>query len=182
VKSIAMGGRSNKNPIQAVGGVKGVNNYAFSYIQSAAQTAVRYDRSLNTSILRQDYYNDLPFMRGVSYGVNNRDGLRRNDTSGIALQFIYEEANCRLYYTPEMTVDITALWKAAADAQWGNSGKCVSGKDYGQKRNVHDFTTKLGRKRVQIAQAAAVKQVQAFENSFSLETACQMRGDGFMQP
>lgn len=182
VKTIAMGGRSNKNPIQAIGGVKGVNNYAFGFIQSAAQNAIRYDRSLNSSILRRDYYSDLPFMRASSYGVNNRDGLRRNDTSGIALQFIYEEADCRLYYTPEMTVDITALWKGAADAQWGSNGKCVSGPRYSQKRSAQEVTTKLGRRRVQVAQAAAMRQVQAFEKSFSLETACQMKGDGFMEP
>lgn len=182
VKTIAMGGRSNKNPIQAIGGVKGVNNYAFGYIQSAAQVAIRYDPSLNSSFLRTDYYNDIPFMRGSSYGVNNRDGLRQNDTSGIALQFIYEEADCRLYYTPEMTVDITALWKAAADAQWGNSGKCVSGGGYGQKRNVEEVTTKLGRRRVQVAQATAMRQVQGLESSFSIETECQMKGDGFMEP
>ncbi|KAH7411792.1 hypothetical protein DE146DRAFT_254747 [Phaeosphaeria sp. MPI-PUGE-AT-0046c] len=182
VKTIAMGGRSNKNPIQAVGGVKGVNNYGFSFIQSAAQTAVRYDRSLNSSILRRDYYDDLPFVRASSYGVNNRDGLRRNDDSGIALQFIYEEANCRLYYTPEMTVDITTLWKAVADAQWANSGMCISGGGYGQKREVQELTTKLRRRRVHVAQAAAIKQVQAFEETFSLETDSKMKGDGFMEP
>jgi phosphotransferase system IIB component len=182
VKTIAMGGRTNKNQIQAIGGVKGVNNYAFAFIQTAAQTAVRFDRSLNSSILRENYYDDLPYMRAYSAGVNNRDGLRRNDTSGIALQFIYEEANCRLYYTPEMTVDITALWKAVSDAQWGNSGKCVSGGGYGQKRNIDEVTTKLGRRRVQVAQATAMRQVQALEKSFSLETQCQMKGDGFMEP
>lgn len=182
VKTIAMGGRSNKDPIQAVGGVKGVNNYGFSFIQNAAQMAIKYDQTLNSSILRQDYYNDLPFSRGTSYGVNNRDGLRRNDTSGISLQFTYEKADCRLYYTPEMTVDITAVWQAAADAQWGDSGKCVSSGGYGQKRQEPELTTKLGRRRVQIAQAAAMKQVQALEKSFSLETACQMKGDGFMEP
>ncbi|KAH7073743.1 hypothetical protein BKA63DRAFT_514714 [Paraphoma chrysanthemicola] len=182
VKTIAMGGRSNKDPIQAIGGVKGVNNYAFGYIQSSAQMAVRFDKSLNSSILRRDYYSDLPFLRASTYGVNNRDGLRRGDDSGIALQFIYEEANCRLFYTPEMTVDITALWKAAADAQWGNSGKCVSDGGYGKKRSAHEVTTTLKPRRVQIAQAAAVQQVQAFEKSFTLETQCQMKGDGFMEP
>jgi hypothetical protein len=182
VKTIAMGGRSNKNQIQAIGGVKGVNNYAFGFIQSAAQTAIRYDPSLNSSILRRDYYSDLPFMRASSYGVNNRDGLRRNDTSGVALQFIYEEADCRLYYTPEMTVDITALWKGAADAQWGNNGMCITGAAYSQKRNVEEVTTKLGRRRMQIAQATAMRKVQAFEKSFSLETECHMKGDGFMEP
>ncbi|KAF2028533.1 hypothetical protein EK21DRAFT_69551 [Setomelanomma holmii] len=182
VKTIAMGGRSNKNPIQAIGGVKGVNNYAFGFIQNSAQMAVRYDSSLNSSILRRDYYSDLPFLRASTYGVNNRDGLRKNDDSGVALQFIYEEANCRLFYTPEMTVDITNLWKAAADAQWGDSGKCVSDGGYGKKRNAHQRTTKLNRRRVQMAQAVAVQQVQAFESTFSLETKCSMRGDGFMEP
>jgi hypothetical protein len=177
-----MGGRSNKNPIQAIGGVKGVNNYAFGYIQQQAQYAIRFDPSLNSSVLRRDYYSDLPFVRASSYGVNVRDGLRRNDTSGIALQFIYEEADCRLFYTPEMTVDITALWKAAADAQWGNSGKCVNGGGYGQKRGAHQTTTKLSPRRVQMSQAAATKKVKAFEDSFSLETDCKLQADGFMEP
>jgi hypothetical protein len=182
VKTIAMGGRKDKNPIQAIGGVKGVNNYGFGFIQSAAQSAIRFDRSLNSSILRKDYYDDLPFYRASSSGVNNRDGLRRNDTSGVALQFIYEEADCRLYFTPEMTVDITALWKAAADAQWGNSGKCVSAESYGRKRSVEEVTTKLGRRRVHIARATAMRQAQALENSFSIETQNQLKGDGFMEP
>tara|TARA_R110002003_G_scaffold214_29_gene16222 strand:+ start:7925 stop:10207 length:2283 start_codon:yes stop_codon:yes gene_type:complete len=182
VKTIAMGGRSNQNPIQAIGGVKGVNNYAFGFIQSTAQMAVRFDKSLNSSILKRDYYSDLPFLRASTYGVNNRDGLRRGDDSGTALQFIYEEANCRLFYTPEMTVDITALWKAAADAQWSDSGKCVGDGGYGKKRNAHEVTTKLKPRRVQMAQAAAVRQVQAFEETFTLETQCHLRGDGFMEP
>jgi hypothetical protein len=180
VKTIAMGGRSNKNPIQAIGGVKGVNNFAFSYIQSLAQYAIRFDPALNSSTFRSDYYSDLPFSRGVAYGANIRDGLRRNDTSGMALQFIYEEADCRLYYTPEMTVDITALWKAAADAQWGNTGKCVSGN--GKRRGGYDVTTKLSPRRVHMSSAAAMEKVKAFEDSFSLETDCKMKADGFMQP
>ena len=183
VKTIAMGGRSNKNRIQAIGGVKGVNNYQFGYIQQLAQYAVRYTPSLNSSILRTDYYSDLPYNRASSTpGVNVRDGLRQNDTSGVALQFVYEEADCRLYYTPEMTVDITSLWKAAADAQWGSSGKCVSGGGYSQKRNAHEVTTKLSPRRIQVSQAAALRQIQAFENSFTLETECKMSADGFMRP
>lgn len=182
VKTIAMGGRSNKNPIQAIGGVKGVNNYAFGYIQNAAQRAVQFDGSLNSSILQKDYFSNLPFQAASTYGVNVRDGLKYNDTSGVALQFIYEEADCRLYYTPEMTTDITALWKAAADAQWGNSGKCVSDGGYGQKRSSHDVTTKLSSRRVHVSQATAMKQLQAFEKSFSLETNCKMHADGFMHP
>jgi hypothetical protein len=186
VKTIVMGGRSNKNPQQAIGGVKGVNNFQFGYIQQMAQYAIRFMPSLNSSILRTDYYNDIVFSRAAgSPSVNVRDGLPMNDTSGVALQFIYEEADCRLYYTPEMTTDITSVWKAAADAQWGGGGKCVSGGGYGQKRDTQMIkTSKLRRpaNRVKSSQEAAMQKVHAFENSFNLETECKLAGDGFMKP
>ncbi|KAF2129006.1 peptidase S41 family protein-like protein [Dothidotthia symphoricarpi CBS 119687] len=182
VKTIAMGGRSNKDRIQAIGGVKGVNNYQYSYIQSLAQRAVTLSPTLRNSSLGQGYYSDLPFNRGGgSMSINVRDGLALNDTSGIALQFVYEEADCRLYYTPEMTVDITAVWKAAANAHWSDGSKCVSG-DYSQKRNAREMTTKLKPRGVHVSRVVALKQVKAFEDSFSLETHTEMNGDGFMQP
>ncbi|KAF5847731.1 hypothetical protein GGP41_008997 [Bipolaris sorokiniana] len=184
VTTIAMGGRSNKNPIQAIGGTKGVNNYQFGFIQQTAQYAITFDPSLNSSILREDYYRDIVYSRSAGSGVNSRDGLRVNDTSGVALQFIYEEADCRLYYTPEMTVDITAVWRAAADTKWGDK-KCVAGGNYSdEKRDVSKVTTKLSppKGRVRITTADAVNHVQAFENSFKLETECKLNGDGFMTP
>jgi hypothetical protein len=184
VKTIAMGGRSNKDAIQAIGGVKGVNNYQFGYIQQAAQYSMQWNPAMTDTILT-DFNSDMPFYRaagGASPGVNVRDGLRQNDTTGVALQFVYEEADCRLYYTPEMTVDITALWKAAADARWGQSGKCVAGGNYGQKRSSAEATTSLKPRRVHVSQAVAVKKVEAFEKSFGLETNCHMTGDGFMHP
>jgi hypothetical protein len=187
VKTIAMGGRSNKNPIQAIGGVKGVNNYAFGYIQQTVQYAVKFDPSLDTSILKEDYYSDIVYARAVGGGgaVNTRDGLRANDTSGIALQFQYEEADCRLYYTPEMTVDITALWKSAADAQWGTSGKCVAGSNSGEKRaapKISKVTTKLSPPVGRVRVANAEDPMHAFEKSFELETECKLKGNGFMEP
>lgn len=187
VKTMALGGRSNKDQIQAIGGVKGVNNYQWGYIQSLAGSAIRIATGeqkvrLNSSVLRTDYYSDVVFNRAASPpGVNVRDGLRQNDTSGVALQFVYEEANCRIYYTPEMTVDATAVWKAAADAQWGSSGNCVRGGGYG-KREALEVTTNLEPRRVHVSQAAALKQFEAFESSLSLETECKLKGDGFMYP
>lgn len=182
VKTIALGGRSNNNPIQAIGGVKGTNNYGYAYIQVQAQAAVLLAENqsvYNTSVLRE-YYDEIVFNRAaVSPGVNVRDGLKYEDDSGIALQFIYEEADCRLFYTPEMTVDITAVWKSAADAQWGGSGKCV--KKYG-KRSTSDVTKKLGRRRINISQAAAKEQLGQFDTSLKLKTHCHLKGDGFMHP
>lgn len=184
VKTIAMGGRSNKNAIQAIGGVKGVNNYQFGYIQSLVQYAIRFMPVLGSSVLAS-YASDVPFNRvSGGAGVNVRDGLAQNDTSGTALQFVYEEADCRLYYTPEMTVDITALWKSAADAAWGSNGKCVAGglQSQKRKRSVHKVTTELQARRVQVSQAVAADTVHAFEKTFELETDCKLHGDGFMHP
>jgi hypothetical protein len=44
----------------------------------------------------------------------------------IPLQFRYEAANCRLFFTWEMARDITALWKAVAGAAWRGK-KCAPG-------------------------------------------------------
>lgn len=186
VKTIAMGGRSNANKIQAIGGVKGTNNYQYGFIQTLVQNAVKnapadQKAKFNSSVLTA-FFDDTVFQRSASApGVNVRDGLKYKDDSGVALQFIYEEADCRLYFTPEMTVDVTAIWKAAADASWGSNGKCVTGKTYG-KREVHEVTTRLARRGAEVSQAVAQKHVEAFESTFNLETECHLRGDGFMHP
>lgn len=60
-------------------------------------------------------YNDLPFYRGTAYVVNSRDGIREGDTTQTPLQFVYEPADCRIYYTHEMVVDQEAVWKSVAD-------------------------------------------------------------------
>jgi hypothetical protein len=185
VKTIALGGRSNNEPMQAVGGVKGTNNFQWSYIQQQAVQAVYLADSTKKAEFNATlgkYMDDTAFFRTVNVpGVNSRDGLALNDDSGVALQFLYEEADCRLYYTPEMTVDITAVWKAAADAQWGDSSKCVGHSGYA-KRSDFGVTTNLKRRRLSISQAAAQKQYEAFERTFGLKTQCTLRADGFMNP
>jgi hypothetical protein len=184
VKMISLGGRVNKNPTQGVGGTKGVNNYGWDLIQELAQTTL----SVSATIVQRnktrdsliDYYYNLPFnrMKGKA-GVNVRDGLRKDDSSGVALQFKYEPAQCRLYYTPDMTVDVTAIWKAAADAQWGSHGKCVKS-GYSKPSKREDQTTRLlsspfGKK-------LSGAQVERLKRTFSIETDPTWEADGFMQP
>lgn len=60
----------------------------------------------------------------VSYAqINLRDQVRKGET--IPLQFIYEAANCRIFYTPQTFYNYTALWKYAAAAIWSNPTLCV---------------------------------------------------------
>ncbi|KAF2640525.1 peptidase S41 family protein [Massarina eburnea CBS 473.64] len=185
VKTIALGGRSNKQQIQAIGGVKGVNNYGWGYITQSAGLARRFaspelQAKINGSSVDKLYNDQTILSRSTSVGVNVRDGVRRNDTSGTALQFIYEEANCRLYYTPEMTVDVTAVWEAAADAQWGTNGKCVGG--YDDDVAVTDISVATTKKLNAGSVKAAHVKVEDFENSFSLETRPMDIRQGFVSP
>ena len=44
------------------------------------------------------------------------------------MQFVYEAADCRLWYTPKMINDISEVWRTAADAAWGKGNSlCVEG-------------------------------------------------------
>lgn len=74
----------------------------------------------------------MPFYRAAisaAHNVNFRDGIRHGDTSAdqIPLQFVYEPADCWILYTPEMTVNVTAIWKAVADSTWGGASKYITG-------------------------------------------------------
>jgi hypothetical protein len=126
VKSIAMGGRPFKGPIQGVGGIKGAQSLSFASILSYTQYAASLPSTpeQKAALAR---YNDLPIRRSSSTGVNARDAiLPDNVNDGVPAQYIVEEADCRLYWTKEMIGDVTAVWKAAAQAAF-NGGKCAFG-------------------------------------------------------
>ncbi|RMX99492.1 hypothetical protein D0868_09511 [Hortaea werneckii] len=130
VRTIALGGRPNKNPIQAVGGVKGTNDFPYSYILAAAAFPFEYQylhdaAYYNTTALGE--YNDLAILRSTNAVINSRDGIRKGDAVQTPLQFRYEAADCRIFYTPEMAVDQTATWKTVADTAFRGISHCVAG-------------------------------------------------------
>lgn len=145
VKYISLGGRSKEGITQAIGGVKGTNNFPWDYIQALAQFTITNLTSsteeaaqLNTTELGQ-YWDSVVFDRmaaNTAINVNFRDGIRDGDESQTPLQFVYEPADCRILYTKEMTVDVTAIWKAVADSAWGGESHCVAGDlgGYGKRR------------------------------------------------
>ncbi|KAH7351211.1 hypothetical protein BKA65DRAFT_605684 [Rhexocercosporidium sp. MPI-PUGE-AT-0058] len=128
VKSIAMGGRPNTSLIQGVGGTRGANNYQYEYIRLlstvALETATAEEQANWTKTIK---YTDLPANRSTDCSVNVRDNiLRAHIKDGIPAQFLYEPADCRLFYEPRMISDVTTIWKRAADAAWGGR-KCAAG-------------------------------------------------------
>ncbi|KAI9689307.1 MAG: hypothetical protein M1822_009957 [Bathelium mastoideum] len=134
VKTIALGGRPQPGIIQAVGGVKGTNDYPWTYIKELVeQTFELANSSAETAFYNSSElgsYSNLPLYRGangVTLAVNARDGIRQGDTTETPLQFRYEPADCRILYTPEMTVDVTAIWKTVADTVWNGKDACIAG-------------------------------------------------------
>lgn len=64
----------------------------------------------------------------VAGGVNLKDNLRQNDASGTPLEFMYEAADCRMFFTAAMVTDVTELWKGVADRMFKNgTDMCVAG-------------------------------------------------------
>jgi hypothetical protein len=128
VKSIAMGGRPSKLPIQGIGGTKGANNYPFAYMRQITTLATGMgsaDQMKNWTAATN--YSDLPLNRSTDNSLNVRDNILRDHLEdGIPAQFVYEAADCRLYYEPSMITNVTAIWKKAADAAWGTD-KCIAG-------------------------------------------------------
>lgn len=152
VKYISLGGRSRPGITQAIGGVKGTNNYPWGYIQSLSQYVIEdlsdpEEGALLNKTQLGEYWSDIPFDRqakGTSINVNFRDGWRDDADYGYPLQFLYEPSDCRILYTKEMTYDVTSIWKAVADSMWGGNSHCVAGELDGVNQ-----TRKLGRREEQ---------------------------------
>lgn len=181
VSSIVLGGRPQYAEQQSVGGVKGFNNFNWAAIQQWVYEAYEYanpdEQAKYNASYQANYASYIPFNRAATDpNVNVRDGLREGDAAGTPLQFTYEPADCRIFYTAEMTLDMTAVWKAAADSKWSDNKHCVAS-SAGYKRS-----DQLSR-RAQVPRMA--KRDSSFEESLKLftdVTAIRFDGDAFMAP
>ena len=166
VKSIAMGGRPNKNPIQGVGGIKGAQTVGFGDILAYAQFAITQTNDTEL-IAKLSVLSELPIDRASSTAVNLRDNiLPANLNDGLPAQYVVEEADCRLYYTLDMVNDVAALWKGAANAAF-NGGKCVSGKGLGKRESKEEVKKRSERdiRRDWVGRREAFKRMEAAEKT-----------------
>lgn len=140
VGRVVMGGRPQSGPMQAVGAVKGANVYTFDLLLDLAVQAFKEAPASEQEELKKKYGKDLTavehsILRAApqdSTGethyaqVNIRNNIRKGDATDTPLQFVYEAADCRLFYTAQMIVKQELTWKAAYNAFWG-TGSCVKG-------------------------------------------------------
>ncbi|KAG9696194.1 hypothetical protein KCU95_g4457, partial [Aureobasidium melanogenum] len=137
--SVVVGGRPQNGPMQGVGGVKGSQvqgMFILSTIISAVISAAPLGDQLSflgefgtdlISATQQALNRASPGgILLVQASVNFRNNIRKGDESETPLQHIYEAADCRFFYTPEMYADQAAVWNQAYDSTWG-SMVCVEG-------------------------------------------------------
>ncbi|MAD81411.1 MAG: hypothetical protein CL912_00475 [Deltaproteobacteria bacterium] len=149
VNNIVVGGRPENKPMQFVGGTKGgvVNNFAGhfdSYISEARDLVDVFGLDITALEGGDELVNGtkeggvvpletgkLPFQLSGSKGgaVNIYNAFRVDPKDGsltekVPLQFVYEKADCRLFYTKETVLAIEKHWARVAKTMWGN-GACV---------------------------------------------------------
>ncbi|KAJ6148563.1 hypothetical protein N7497_010545 [Penicillium chrysogenum] len=133
VKTISFGGRPQYGPMQAMGGTRGAQVMpaeTLMTITTAVLEMAAEEELLSESELQQlealSPAEESPLQYG-SLQVNFRDGYSKLDKDSVMpLQFVYEPAHCRLFYTLENVLQPATAWSAAVKAMWG-SGDCVAG-------------------------------------------------------
>lgn len=135
VQFIAVGGRPQSGPMQAIGGVKGAQTFGTPVLEAwvdlfRSPKNTLLDRANGT--IWEDFTRE-PISRSRSVGVNGRNHFRIGDESQTPLQFAYEAADCRMWWTHEMLHDVTFLWARVATMAFGerrgtqfNSRYCVA--------------------------------------------------------
>ncbi|KAF5846397.1 hypothetical protein GGP41_003794 [Bipolaris sorokiniana] len=130
VRTIAVGGRPATGPMQAVGGNRGAAVYSADRIDYdldiITYPGFNVDNATLATVpqLTDDGYRDSGVFT-AAFGINLRDQVRPNDTE--PLQFKYEPADCRIFYTLANVFNYTRLWSDAVTAIFDDNSKCVSG-------------------------------------------------------
>jgi hypothetical protein len=129
VKVVAAGGRPNNGPMQAPSGNRGAAMQSTDVLDANIDLAQRIYQSANFT--DAEIFDTLPNRTEaldvyVTFAsINLRDQVRKDES--IPLQFEYQAADCRIWYTPQTIYNYTALWQYAADAIWSSKSLCVAG-------------------------------------------------------
>lgn len=134
VKTLAVGGFPGTGPMQVVGGTKGSMLLPSEYLIRTSANVISQFATSNSEV--NDWRGFLPHSFGIevsSAGVNFQDNIRKGlEKDGIPTQFLNDTASCRIYYEPNMYLNVTALWNKAAEVAFGkdggmDEGACIPG-------------------------------------------------------
>lgn len=120
VRTVVAGGRPELGDMQAVGGSRGAEVYSSVALDADIDVA----EFLNTSVA--DVLPDRNAGNYVNYaGFNLKDQIRKGED--FPLQFAFEPATCRIFYTVHTVYNYLNLWNYVIDAMWRNLSLCIAG-------------------------------------------------------
>lgn len=125
VRTVVAGGRPQTGPMQAVGGNRGAALYGTDSLDEDMLLARSIDEFVDDNVNATVPEVRDPGMFVNFASVNLRDQVRKDDTT--PLQFKYEAADCRIYYTLANVYNMTRLWHDVSAAAFDDSSRCVEG-------------------------------------------------------
>ena len=120
VKSVVVGGLPQSGPMQIASGTRGAQIYLAQNIDDDVAVAEYFNATT------ADYLPDRETDVLVTFlSVNLRDQIRE-EKQDVPVQFLYDAADCRIFYTAETWSDYSSLWSYAISAI-SNPKLCVAG-------------------------------------------------------
>ncbi|KAF8858784.1 hypothetical protein BDZ45DRAFT_802182 [Acephala macrosclerotiorum] len=136
IKTVVVGGRPQNAPMQAIGGTKGSLAQTFQQLQVLSQAVYNASEYIPSDLVEAANetlpgLNPLPLGANSAtalskWSVNGADNIPRGDDLQISLQFVFEPANCRIFYSESTILSPRNLWMQVADIAW-KGGKCAWG-------------------------------------------------------
>lgn len=120
VRTVVVGGRPVTGPMQSPAGSRGAQLYSVGDLDADIEVASIINATAGELLPPRQldvYVSQLTF--------NIRDQIRQGED--IPLQFLYEAADCRIFYTLQTVYNFTNLWKYATEAAWTRPELCVAG-------------------------------------------------------
>lgn len=133
VKSVVVGGRPENKPMQAVSGTKGGEVISSSDLPKNGQDILNVTASISATEIKNDNIKALANVQQIltragdgGTRVQTQDQIRKGDVNATPLQYIYEAADCRIFYTADSYANPQSAWRQALDA-FQDDKKCVDG-------------------------------------------------------
>lgn len=160
VKSIAMGGRPNKDLMQGIGGTRG--SLAFQYVNiytRALEIFSDLPKGGGANMTNLKALSPLPILRSLDNELGVRDQMLPDHfEDGIPAQMLHLPTPCKLFYTPETVMDIPKMWTAVADSAFGGKA-CNAGavKSAARVRRVEEPVVEHVPRRLLVRRAAEAR-------------------------
>ena len=129
VRTVVAGGQPVTGAMQAASGTRGAQVYDTGRLDDDIQRAIGINSSTSNYLPNRT---EAFLVEYASFNI--RDQIRMNEST--PLQFLYEAADSRIFYTPSTFSNYTNLWIYAANATWWTPQLCVEGST-GRTSNIN---------------------------------------------